>query len=453
MMLRRARRRLCSLCWKPSPLAPNVWSATVAKAWQSDSVRGGARVLWAQTLLPPQVHQAMRALLPSLRFDRDADSVDASPSFEVRWVRGGVYTHAPLASIFRATVEQRLLPLLRRSDLAAGHDLVLCEALVRVYDDGARRVHPAHYDADALVTAVVEIDSSPQEDGSRGYEGAGFYVQPGAHVSSRIPLAIAPGDVVAHSFDLQHGVQVARGRRLSVVFWFTDSLDSCKDKSRPWYRAAAALGDADGQYNLGKGIGHENPKEALNLLRAAAQQGHFVAQNDVGVMLMHGSGCEGGVPQMEEAEKWLQASAAQGFHRAMVSMAFLCAQRGNETQALEWLRGAAEQRADPEVMYSLGLTYLHGKLSAERDEEIALKWLEESAIMGHPRAQLAMSKLAKDAEEAETWLLRAAEQSQPGAVTALAMLYGSNLRFMELLSFLARCTKNMVHVSSKWTWS
>ena len=61
-------------------------------------------------------------------------------------------------------------PLLRRSPLgcaatAAGGDLVLCEALVRVYEEGARRVHPAHYDADALVTAVLELDASTPADG------------------------------------------------------------------------------------------------------------------------------------------------------------------------------------------------------------------------------------------------------------------------------------------------
>ena len=47
-------------------------------------------------------------------------------------------------------------------------------------------------------------------------------------------VAQAPGDVVAHSFDLQHGVQVTAGRRCSVIFWFTDSAASCADKSRPW---------------------------------------------------------------------------------------------------------------------------------------------------------------------------------------------------------------------------
>ena len=56
---------------------------------------------------------------------------------------------------------------------------------------------------DAMVTAVVEIDVSEKGDKSRTFAGDGFYVQPGAHVNTRAPVALSPGDVIAHSFDLQ----------------------------------------------------------------------------------------------------------------------------------------------------------------------------------------------------------------------------------------------------------
>ena len=44
-------------------------------------------------------------------------------------------------------------------------------------------MHPAHYDADALVTAVLELDTCVEAAGSgavpggRGFSGPGFYVQ------------------------------------------------------------------------------------------------------------------------------------------------------------------------------------------------------------------------------------------------------------------------------------
>ena len=131
--------------------------------------------------------------------------MDGSPTFEIRWAAGGQYTHDGLRAPLRAASSQ-LLPLAER---LAGRKLVLCEALARMYDEGARRVHPAHYDGDALVTAVVEIDT--------GGFGGGFYVQPGCEPSCGYQSP-RPGDVIAHSFDLQHGVEVASGRRCSVVF-------------------------------------------------------------------------------------------------------------------------------------------------------------------------------------------------------------------------------------------
>ena len=203
------RRRLSSLAWRKLEEGA-VWSTAVPKPWKKAAVgaSNGAQMLRAERLVSPEVLSSARALLPGLRFDRDADSVDRSPTFELRWVHAGRYTHRGLENVFKETVETRILPLLRNSSLLShisglSGELVLCEALIRVYEEGARRVHPAHYDADALVTAVLEIDTS--SEGAPSFEGAGFYVQPGAHVSSRIPITMGSGDVIAHSFDLQHG--------------------------------------------------------------------------------------------------------------------------------------------------------------------------------------------------------------------------------------------------------
>ena len=88
-------------------------------------------------------------------------SVDGLPTFELRWMHNGKYTHDGLADVFRDSVENNLLPTIRGSSLMPkSSDLVLCQALLRMYDDGQRRVHPAHYDAHALVTAVAEIDTA-----------------------------------------------------------------------------------------------------------------------------------------------------------------------------------------------------------------------------------------------------------------------------------------------------
>ena len=136
----------------------------------------------------------------------------------------------------------------------------------------------------------------------------------------------------------------ARGeqQRVSVIMWLTDSVPSCLDKTRPWYAAAAAAGDADAQYNLAKDLlrpdeGGGTPPDApraRELLQLAAAQGHFVAQNDLGALLLEGAA--GVARDAAEAERWIGASAAQGFYRALDNMALVCEQRGDEAAALRW---------------------------------------------------------------------------------------------------------------------
>lgn len=62
--------------------------------------------------------------------------------------------------------------------------------------------------------------------------------------------------------------------------------DSCSAKERPWYEAAAEAGEPDAQYNLAALLHQTNPERAQALLRQAAVQGHFVAQMELGTMLL-----------------------------------------------------------------------------------------------------------------------------------------------------------------------
>ena len=476
---------------------PKPWLPTMAEgvsdAAAAAHTRRGAIMLHATDLVPPEVLQRARSLIDSMRFDEDADSVDGQPTFEVQWISEGRYTHRALADVFRSTVEERIVPLLKASQLASqirGHgegNLVLCEGLVRCYDEGARRVHPAHYDGDALATAVFEVpmgensqhmdecsadargSSSSNGDGSsdgdgnsrgggdcsrspasseggvQGFRGPGFYVQPGAHVSTRLPIKLAPGDLIAHSFDLQHGVEVSAGKRCSVVLWFTDSIASCRDKTRPWYVAAAERGEPDAQYNLGRNLDRagSDPRRAIRLLRSAAEQGSFVAMNDLAGMLMAGRGCPNATPDLVEAEGWLRRAAGQGFHRSMVGLARIHAGRGERGLALEWLTRAAEQRAEPETCYKLGMAHLYGLSGTAVNADLGERWLREAAEMGHPRAQAEVGSFmlkhydavrhdaAGEADaagmsiagEAEEWLARAARQGERGATRQLMRLY------------------------------
>jgi hypothetical protein len=419
-------------------LEPGISCTRVPKPWKSAEAQAaagsGAVLVRARAVFPADVMARARALLPTLEFDRDPDSVDGRPTFEIRWAHDGKFTHAGLAEVFGPAVEDCLLPMLRRTPLAPGGSkdsgdgqLVLRQALLRVYDDGQRRTHPAHFDSDALVTAVIELDATAAAPGaSAGFEGHGFYVQPGAHVSTRVPLPMSPGsgDVVAHSFDLQHGVETTAGRRASVIFWFVDAPSSCdtaRGTRRPWLDAPAEAGDPDAQYIRGKCLQDLDAAAARPLLAAAAAQGHFMAQNDLGAMMLRGDCCEGGLPDLDAAQHWYAMSAAQGFHRSMVGLSEVYRARGDLPEALRWWRAAAEQRADPAVLQALGEHYLRGTLSAAPDAGEARKWVQEAAELGLPDAQLTMAELcAGEAHEAEEWLQRAANQGHPAAVSRLA---------------------------------
>jgi hypothetical protein len=171
---------------------------------------------------------------------------------------------------------------------------------------------------------------------------------------------------------------------------FTDSEESCASRSRPWYEAAAARGDADGLYNVGSLLDDAgtDPVRARALLTEAAEMGSFTAQYALGAMLIDGRGCEGGAPDVQGAERWFGAGAAQGCYRSQCGMARVRASRNELNEAFGWMLQAAEQRAN------LGLSYLHGTAGAPQDEAAAERWIREAAEAGHPRAQLTMGRLA-----------------------------------------------------------
>ena len=155
---RQARRRsaLSTLAWTRADA--HVLCAQIPKPWG-----GSSQLLRFEDLVPPGVLHSARDLVPSLALDRDPDSVDGQPTFELVWMQNGEYTHAGLERVFRETVEARIVPAIRRSTLMPrGSDLVLCQALLRSYEGGRRCVHPAHYDSHALVTAVMELPLAPE---------------------------------------------------------------------------------------------------------------------------------------------------------------------------------------------------------------------------------------------------------------------------------------------------
>ena len=416
----------------------SVYRATIPRPWLLQDVErqeepassDGAYLIRAHGLVTEEVMANSRRLLSQLEWDLDPDSVDGQPTFEIEWMNNGQYTHDGAEEVFKETVESRVVPMIRASCLMPpDSDLVLCQALMRSYRDGQRLVHPAHFDGHALVTVVFEIDTSEHTQDlpiARGFAGDGFYVQAGAHVSSRQPVQMRPGDVCAHSFDLQHGVDVSGGHRVSVILWFADSVESCEKKVQPWHRASAEAGNPDAQYNWGKTLVDQKwTQRGQSFMEAAAVQGHFMAQNDLGAMAYRGQGTETGKRDLCEAERWYGQSAAQGFQKSMVGMSMVRTAQGRPNEALEWLERAAEQRADPAVPFRLGKYLMEGTLSAKHvDVRRGRAWMSQAAGMGHSGAQASMALGVGEGGSGEgtaVWAKRAADQGNRDGASLLAL--------------------------------
>jgi TPR repeat protein len=126
-------------------------------------------------------------------------------------------------------------------------------------------------------------------------------------------------------------------------------------ESRRWYARSAALGNAEGLYNLGVchvngDLGKIDPVEACRLWRLAAAKNHYAALGNLGISYYYGNG----VPQdYVQAREWFLRSANTDEPRAMGMMGqFYHLARGvpeDKIEALAWYLLAAEQSDETAV--------------------------------------------------------------------------------------------------------
>ncbi len=116
----------------------------------------------------------------------------------------------------------------------------------------------------------------------------------------------------------------------------------------------------------------------------AAEAGDMYCQHYLATELEMG---RGNLPQdAQQAMKWYQSSADQGFVPAMYRLASSYYQGDGPTpqdnaQALKWYRAAAEA-GDAEAMFYLGVIFSRGELGVEADEAEAVKWFTHAAKLG-----------------------------------------------------------------------
>jgi len=217
--------------------------------------------------------------------------------------------------------------------------------------------------------------------------------------------------------------------------WFMGAANELAEnwsEAFKWYRMAAELGEVTSQRLLGNlyfnGNGTaKNDNEALRWFRKAADGGEAVAQRVLGQLYLGGI-----IVQKNEAEaaKWYRLAAEQDDATAQYWWGgFLQYGMGgvsqNDSEAVKWYRKAAENGI-VDAQIQMGFMYING-YGVPKDYRESAKWYgmaaeQESAAAEYSLGVLYLSggpNLAKDVNEAEKWIRKAAERGQEDAIKAL----------------------------------
>jgi TPR repeat protein len=158
--------------------------------------------------------------------------------------------------------------------------------------------------------------------------------------------------------------------------------------------------------------------------RKAAEQGHALAQNNLGAMYLQGMGV---ATDLQEAAKWYRKAADQNLAEAQYNLGLMCAQGIGMPQdypeAAAWFREAAEQ-GFAAAQKDLGLLYANGT-GVPEDFVEACKWFslaaagnnaEVSAVASRARdqirQQMSQAQVAEAARRAAVFLPHAAEPTK-----------------------------------------
>lgn len=134
-------------------------------------------------------------------------------------------------------------------------------------------------------------------------------------------------------------------------------------------------------YDTGAAGVKVNTEQAIHWYTEAAQKGHSVAMNNLGVLYY--SGHNGSMADnAAEALYWYKKAGFAGemaaqFHVGLMCMAGKGLERTDRTEAFSWFLKAAEQ-GSPQAMANVGVMLLQGN-GVNTDRKKAEKWLRKAA--------------------------------------------------------------------------
>ena len=211
------------------------------------------------------------------------------------------------------------------------------------------------------------------------------------------------------------------------------------EKATDYYKLAAEQGHDIAQFNLGdmyengKGV-EQSYTKAAEWYCKAAEQGNHEAQRQLGYLYDVGLGVE--LNKIRAAELYRKAG--------YVDPGLMYETERNYEKAIEWYVRAAKQ-GDVRVQYSLGRMYIGGK-GVEQNYVKAAEWYCKAAEQGYKRAYNALAwnlhLMIKD-EEALPWAEKAVQTfpQNPNIIDTLASVYQSLGRYDEALEQFGLCLK------------
>jgi TPR repeat protein len=171
-------------------------------------------------------------------------------------------------------------------------------------------------------------------------------------------------------------------------------------------------------------------KEAADWFRKAADQGHAIAQIDLGSLYFDGRGL---AQSDAQALRWWRKAAEQGHVGAQMNVASLIESgRGTKpdsAEAFRWRLKVAES-GNPEAQYLVAIHFLKGN-GVEKDSTQCAQWALRAAKQCFADAEYVLGLLhevgegvQKDMERAKTWFRRAAEHGKADGQLKLRQLEG-----------------------------
>lgn len=161
------------------------------------------------------------------------------------------------------------------------------------------------------------------------------------------------------------------------------------EEAMRWLTRSAETGDLRSTVRVGRLYADRREFEAAAAwFRRAADGGDAEGQDALGLCYLRGAG----VPMdLEQARRWLAASAAQGYAAGQSDYGALLLQQGRHAEAFTQFNAAAAQ-GFPRGKHNLAVCYLKG-VGVPENEEKAMRLFKEAAAAGDSEAISALQKL------------------------------------------------------------